>query len=217
MRIVLLGAPGAGKGTVAKQLTAHDGSVQISTGDLLRAAVRAGTPLGQQAQAFMQRGDLVPDRLIMGMMEARFQERPDEGFILDGFPRTIPQAVSLGLLLKGLDRPLEMVVNLVVPEEVILDRLTTRRTCSNPACNAIYNVKSNPPAAGDACRACGSKVVQREDETPEAIGRRLEVYRQQTNPLVGHYDRTGLLVTVTELDTAAIVKTIVGALAAQVG
>ncbi len=217
MRIVLLGAPGAGKGTVAKQLTAQDGSVQISTGDLLRAAVKAGTPLGQQAQAFMQRGDLVPDRLIMGMMEQRFQERPDEGFILDGFPRTIPQAVSLGLLLKGLDRPLELVVNLAVPEEVILDRLTTRRTCSNPACNEIYNVKSNPPAPGDTCRVCGSKVVQREDETPEAIGRRLEVYRQQTNPLVGHYERTGLLITVTELDTASIVKTIAGALAAQVG
>jgi len=217
MRIVLLGAPGAGKGTVAKQLTAYDGSVQISTGDLLRAAVKAGTPLGLQAQGYMQRGDLVPDRLIMGMVEQRFQERPGEGFIMDGFPRTIPQAVSLGLLLKGLDLPLHMVVNLVVPEEVILDRLCTRRTCSNPDCNAIYNLKSNPPAPDGTCRACGCKVIQREDETPEAITRRLEVYRQQTNPLVGHYDRTGLLVTVRELDTDAIVKTIVGALTAQVG
>src|SRR5512143_1229623 len=125
MRIILLGAPGAGKGTVAKQLNAYDGSVQISTGDILRGAVKAGTPLGKEAQGYMDRGDLVPDSLIMGIMEGRLQE-PDaaKGFLLDGFPRTIPQAEALGKLLQKLGIKLDLVVSLEVPREVILDRLT---------------------------------------------------------------------------------------------
>ncbi len=132
MRIILLGAPGAGKGTVAKLLTALDGSVQISTGDILRGAVKAGTALGKEAQGYMDRGDLVPDSLIMGIMEQRLQE-PDckKGFLLDGFPRTIPQADELGALLQKLNIKLDLVASIEVPRDVILDRLTTRRTCSN--------------------------------------------------------------------------------------
>src|SRR5574337_856054 len=154
MRIILLGAPGAGKGTVAKLLTALDGSVQISMGDILRGAVKAGTPLGKEAQGYMDRGDLVPDSLIMGIMEQRLQEKDcQKGFLLDGFPRTIPQADALDALLKKLNIKLDLVANIDVPRDVILDRLTTRRTCSNPSCQEIYNVKSNPESFIDQIRA----------------------------------------------------------------
>ena len=161
MKIILLGAPGAGKGTVAKLLTELDGSVQISTGDILRGAVQAGTELGKQAKAFMNAGDLVPDELIMGIMGDRLQE-PDcaKGFLLDGFPRTIPQAEALKVLLAGLGISLDMAVNLDVPREVILDRLTTRRTCENSACQAIYNVKSQPTKFEGICYKCGSMFIQ---------------------------------------------------------
>jgi len=152
MRLILLGAPGAGKGTVAKLLTKLDGSVQISTGDILRGAVQAGSDLGKQAKAYMDRGDLVPDSLIMDIMEKRLQE-PDcqKGFLLDGFPRTIPQAEALKTLLAKLKIKFDMAVSLDVPREVILDRLTTRRTCSNSKCQAIYNVKSMPPKKEGVC------------------------------------------------------------------
>ncbi len=196
MKLILLGAPGAGKGTVAKILTDLDGSVQISTGDILRGAVQAGTELGKQAEAYMKAGDLVPDELIMGIMEKRLQE-PDceKGFLLDGFPRTIPQAEALKDLLAKLNITLDMAVNIDVPRDVILDRLTTRRTCSNAECQAIYNVKSNPPKQEGICDKCGSPVVQREDETEEAISHRLETYNEKTAPLIGFYDKEGLLVT----------------------
>ena len=194
MKIILLGAPGAGKGTVAKMLSEFDGSVHISTGDILRAAVNAGTDLGREAKAYMDRGDLVPDSLIMKMMEARLRE-PDcaKGFILDGFPRTIPQAEALKGLLEKLNHRLDFVADLEVPREVVLDRLTTRRTCSNPACQEIYNVKSNPPTPDGRCRKCGSPVVQRADETEEAILHRLETYNRKTAPLLDFYEKEGLL------------------------
>lgn len=209
MKIILLGAPGAGKGTVAKMLTALDGSVQISTGDILRGAVQAGTELGQKANAFMKAGDLVPDELIMDIMKARLQE-PDceKGFLLDGFPRTIPQAEALKTLLNDLGIKLDMAVNLEVPREVILDRLTTRRTCENPECQAIYNIKSNPPKIEGICDKCGSKVIQREDETEEAISHRLEIYNEKTAPLIGYYDKEGLLMTVNATSSDAVVKAI---------
>jgi adenylate kinase len=194
MKIILLGAPGAGKGTVAKLLSEYDGSVQVSTGDILRAAVREGTDLGKQAKEYMDRGDLVPDSLIMKIMEERLQEDDcKEGFIFDGFPRTIPQAEELKKLLEKLDVTLDLVVNLEVPKEVILDRLTTRRTCSNPDCQAIYNIKSNPPTPDGKCTQCGSPVVQRDDETEEAITNRLETYNEKTAPLIGFYQHEGLL------------------------
>jgi len=209
MRIVLLGAPGAGKGTVAKLLEAYDGSVQISTGDILRAAVKAGSELGKKAKGFMERGDLVPDSLIMDIMEARLQE-PDcaKGFILDGFPRTIPQAEELKKLLGKLKLKLDLVANLDVPREVVLDRLTTRRTCSNQDCQEIYNVKSKPASADGKCLKCGSPVVQRADETEEAITIRLETYNQKTAPLTAFYQKEGLLKNVSSLSSEQAVKEI---------
>jgi adenylate kinase len=207
MKIILLGAPGAGKGTVAKLLTEMDGSVQISTGDILRAAVKDGSALGHEAKGYMDRGDLVPDALIMKIMEVRLQQ-PDcrKGFILDGFPRTIPQAEALNNLLITLEINLDFVVNLEVPTDVILDRLTTRRTCANPECQEIYNIKSNPPTADGKCRKCGTPVVQRDDETETAIMNRLDTYNKKTAPLIGFYEARGLLkyfLSLSSKDTVA--------------
>jgi adenylate kinase len=209
MRLILLGAPGAGKGTVAKLLTKLDGSVQISTGDILRGAVQAGTELGKQAEAFMKAGDLVPDALIMGIMEQRLQD-PDcqKGFLLDGFPRTIPQAEALKGLLVKLGIKLDAAVSIDVPREVILDRLTTRRTCSNPACQAIYNVKSNPPKVEGVCDKCGSPVIQRDDETEQAISKRLDTYTEKTAPLVDYYRGEGLLMSVATTSSDDVVNAV---------
>jgi adenylate kinase len=209
MKLILLGAPGAGKGTAAKMLTALDGSVQISTGDILRGAVQAQSELGRQAEAYMKRGDLVPDELIMGIMEKRLQE-PDcaKGFLLDGFPRTIPQAEALKKLLAKLKIKLDLVVNIDVPRKVIMDRLTTRRTCSNAACQAIYNVKSNPPKREGFCDKCGSPVIQRDDETEAAISHRLETYNEKTAPLIGFYKKEGLLLTVNATSSEAVISAI---------
>ncbi len=207
MKLILLGAPGAGKGTVAKLLTAIDGSVQISTGDILRGAVQAGTELGKEANEYMTRGDLVPDSLIMGIMENRLQE-PDceKGFLLDGFPRTIPQAEALKELLTRLNISLDMAVNIDVPKDVILDRLCTRRTCENSDCQEIYNVKSNPPKQGGVCDKCGSSVIQRADETEEAINHRLETYNEKTAPLIGFYEKEGFLKTITGTSSDLVVS-----------
>ncbi len=210
MKIILLGAPGAGKGTVAKLLTETDGSVQISTGDILRAAVKEGSDLGKQAKGYMDRGDLVPDSLIMDIMGVRLKEKDcEKGFILDGFPRTIPQAEALKELLKKLNIKLDFVVNLEVPRDVILDRLTTRRTCSNADCQEIYNIKSNPPNPDGTCKKCGSPTIQRDDETEEAILNRLEVYNQKTAPLIGFYEKEGLLknfLSISSKDTVEAIK-----------
>jgi len=209
MRLILLGAPGAGKGTVAKLLTAMDGSVQISTGDILRAAVKAGTELGKKAEAAMTAGELVSDDLIMGIMGERLLEDDCKaGFLLDGFPRTIPQAEALKELLAKLGIELDGAVNLNVPRDVILDRLTTRRTCTD--CGAIYNVKSNPPKEEGKCDACGGSVVQRDDETEEAISKRLDVFNEQTAPLVGFYEKEGMLVDVNATSSDAVVEAIKG-------
>ena len=216
MRIILLGAPGAGKGTVAKLLTAHDGSVQISTGDILRGAVQAGTALGKEAKGHMDSGGLVPDELIMGIMGERLQEDDcKKGFLLDGFPRTIPQADALDALLTKLGIKLDLVANIEVPRDVILDRLTTRRTCSNTACQEIYNVKSNPPAEGDKCKKCGSPVIQRADETIEAISKRLDVYNEKTAPLAGYYEKKGMLLTINEASSDGVLNAIVKGIAAK--
>jgi adenylate kinase len=207
MRLILLGAPGAGKGTVAKMLTDIDGSVQISTGDILRAAVKAGTELGKKAEAAMKAGELVSDDLIMGIMEERLKEDDCQaGFLLDGFPRTIPQAEALKGLLEKMGIELQGAINLNVPREVILDRLTTRRTCVD--CGAIYNVKSNPPKEEGTCDACGGSVVQRDDETEEAISKRLDVFNEQTAPLVGFYDGEGMLVDIEATSSDVVVDAI---------
>jgi adenylate kinase len=207
MKLILLGAPGAGKGTVAKLLTQIDGSVQISTGDILRAAVAAGSELGKKAEAAMKAGDLVSDDLIMGIMGERLKEDDcKNGYLLDGFPRTIPQAEALKELLAGMGEQLDCVVNIDVPRDVILDRLTTRRTCED--CGAIYNVKSNPPKEEGKCDKCGGNVVQRDDETEEAISNRLDVYNEKTAPLAGFYEKEGMLLTVSATSSEAVIDAI---------
>ncbi|HHZ88039.1 MAG TPA: adenylate kinase [Chromatiaceae bacterium] len=209
MKLILLGAPGAGKGTVAKLLTAIDGSVQISTGDILRGAVKAGTELGKQAETAMNSGALVSDDLIMGIMGERLKEDDcKSGFLLDGFPRTIPQADALKVLLTDMGISLDMVVNLNVPRDVVMDRLTTRRTCNNSSCQEIYNVKSNPPKQEGICDKCGSPVIQRDDETEEAIAKRLETFTEQTAPLVDYYGKEGSLVDIQATSSDVVVQTI---------
>jgi len=206
MKLILLGAPGAGKGTVAKLLTKVDGSVQISTGDILRGAVTAGTDLGKEAKGFMDAGDLVPDELIMNIMGERLLEDDcKNGFLLDGFPRTIPQAEALEVLLDKIGVELDFVVNLDVPRDVIYDRLTTRRTCENPDCQAIYNVKSMPSKVEGICDKCGSKTIQRADETVEAISKRLDTYDEMTAPLAGYYEKKGQLFTVVATSSDRVV------------
>ena len=203
MKIILLGPPGAGKGTIAKALMQRDGSVQISTGDILRAAIASGSELGKKAEAAMKAGDLVSDDLIMGIMEERLQE-PDcaQGYLLDGFPRTLPQAEALSALLDKLGEKLDCALELDIPRDLIIERLTTRRTCAD--CGEIYNVKTKPPKVEGVCDACGgTNIVQRDDETEEAIENRLQVYNKQTAPLVDYYRDRGMLVSVpnSDLDT----------------
>jgi adenylate kinase len=205
MKIILLGPPGAGKGTIAKALMQHDGSVQISTGDILRVAIAEGTALGKQVEAAMAAGNLVTDELIMGIMEERLQQEDcQRGYLLDGFPRTIPQAEALRALLAKLGETLDCALELDMPRDVIIDRLTTRRTCTN--CGEIYNVKSKPPRVEGICDVCGNDIVQRDDETEEAIENRLQVYNEQTAPLVAFYRDEGLLVSVPTSDIEPVME-----------
>jgi adenylate kinase len=205
MKVILLGPPGAGKGTIAKVLTQYDGSVQISTGDILRAAVAASTELGKLAEATMKAGDLVSDELIMGIMRERLrQDDCKTGYLLDGFPRTIPQAEALKVLLEDIDEKLDCALELDVPREVIIDRLTTRRTCTQ--CGEIYNVKSKPPKLEGICDVCGGDIVQRDDETEEAILNRLQVYSEQTAPLIDFYRDEGILLSIQGSDSNQVLE-----------
>ncbi|MDP8225100.1 MAG: adenylate kinase [Candidatus Lernaella stagnicola] len=194
MYLILLGAPGAGKGTVAKKLLTAVDAAHISTGDILRGNVAAGTELGRQAKSFMDTGGLVPDELILDMMKERLAEDDaQKGFILDGFPRTVPQAEGLGAILEELDIELTGVINIEVPEQVILERILSRRTCSNTDCQAIYNVKFKPPKQEDVCDLCGGKLIVREDETEQVVKQRLDVYDKNTSPLIAYYEAKGHL------------------------
>jgi adenylate kinase len=185
----------------------HDGSVQISTGDILRAAIAAGSTLGKQVEAAMAAGNLVTDELIMGIMEQRLQEEDcQQGYLLDGFPRTIPQAEALKALLAKLGETLDCVLELDIARDVIIDRLTTRRTCNN--CGEIYNIKSKPPRVEGVCDVCGSDIVQRDDETEEAIENRLQVYNELTAPLVEFYRNDGLLVRVPSSELEPVMQAI---------
>ena len=194
MRIVLLGAPGAGKGTVAKSLTEFDGSVQISTGDILRNAVKAGSELGKKAKGYMERGELVPDDLIMDIMEVRMKE-PDcqKGFLLDGFPRTIPQAESLEAALKSMNARIDAVINLDVPDDVIVRRMAGRRVCKN--CSRSYHVVTAPPKQEGVCDSCGAELIIRDDDRAETVLERLKTYNEKTAPLIGFYEERGLLLS----------------------
>jgi len=192
IRIVLLGPPGSGKGTQASALQKRRGIPHIASGDILRANVRDDTELGRQARPSMDRGDLVPDALILDMMAERLSQ-PDagDGYILDGFPRTVAQAEALEQRLQQMDRELDAVIYLRVPEAEILRRLSGRRTC--PACNAVYHVDTMPPQREGVCDACGAELVQRQDEKLDVIRTRLEVYTEQTQPLLLFYRERRLL------------------------
>ncbi|NLC58169.1 MAG: adenylate kinase [Armatimonadetes bacterium] len=192
MRLVLLGAPGAGKGTLAKQLSTALGVVHISTGDIFREEVAAGSELGRKAKAYMDRGELVPDEVVIGMVKQRLA-RPDckPGFILDGFPRTVPQAEALDAFLQAQQMPLDAVLDIEVPEEVVVRRLSGRRVCRT--CGAIYHVDNKPPKQEGICDLDQGELYQREDDQPEAIRRRLRVYAEATAPLADYYRQQGLL------------------------
>ena len=192
-RLVLLGKQGAGKGTQAAHLSERYGIEHVSTGDLFRAAAAAGTPAGKEAEQYMNRGDLVPDDLTLRIVEERFAADGlvDLGFVLDGFPRTLPQAEKLKEVLDG--HPLDLVINLDVPTKIVLDRIAGRRVCEN--CGTTYHVNA-PPKEDWTCDVCGGKVVQREDDTEEAVMRRLELYEEETIPIVDFYRRLGKLVVV---------------------
>ncbi len=204
MRITLMGPPGSGKGTQAQRLVEKYQVPQISTGDLLRAAVAAGTPLGQQAQAIMARGELVPDDLVIGIIRERLAEPDAErGFILDGFPRTVNQAKALDELLTDLDRPLQAAILLEVDEEAIVQRISGRRVCER--CGAVYNIYTNPPEKEGVCDACGGPLVQRPDDNEATVRQRLKVYREQTAPVLDYYrDQGKLQVVPGEGDVDAI-------------
>jgi adenylate kinase len=192
MRVVFLGPPGAGKGTQAKKLQADLGVPHVSTGDMLRDAASRGTELGKLAAPLMRSGQLVPDELVVGIALERLKQ-PDaaNGFILDGFPRTIPQAESLDAALGKAGKKLDAVVSFDVPEEVLIERISGRRSC--PKCGTVYHVAETPPRRSGFCDKCGSELVQREDDKPEKIRQRLAVYADQTTPLKAYYARRGLL------------------------
>lgn len=189
---MLLGAPGAGKGTQAAKLVQTYGLAHISTGDILRAAVAAGTPLGMTAKSYMDKGELVPDLVVIGLVKARLQE-PDtqKGFILDGFPRTVAQADALDRELEALGKQLDAVVSIEVDRQSLIDRLTARRTCKQ--CGAIFNVIAQPETASGVCPSCGGELFQRDDDTVETVSNRLAVYERSTAPLIDYYTAKGLL------------------------
>ncbi len=211
MRLILLGPPGAGKGTQAKNLVDHCGIAHISTGDLLRKAVADGTSLGQAAHRFMKAGELVPDDLIIRMVEDRIAEADcAEGFLLDGFPRTVPQADALGEMLKRKGLKIDVVLLLVVDDDDLVRRLSGRRSCSQ--CGAVYNLVFSPPKREGICDACGSEaLIQREDDRESTVRNRLKVYHNQTGPLIDYYEALGLLKSVDgggkiETITAQLIK-----------
>ena len=195
MNIILIGPPGDGKGTQAKFLVEAYNIPQISTGDMLRANVRESTPLGNEAKQFMNAGQLVPDSVIIGMMKSRFNDSDcKSGYILDGFPRTIPQAEGLDNLLNNMGQQIDSVIVLDINHEEIVKRLSSRRSCKE--CDTVYNLLFDPPTSEDACDKCESVLYQRDDDKPETIRQRLDVYSDQTSPLIAFYTQKGLVKTI---------------------
>ncbi len=199
MIIIMLGAQGTGKGTVAGMIGKEIGLPQISTGDIFRKNISEKTPLGIEADKYISKGDLVPDEVTVPMVEDRLTwEDAKNGAILDGFPRTIEQAEKLDEILSKNGNKVDLVVNLVTPKEELIDRMLTRRVCTNQECKTTYNTKLNPPKVEGICDKCGSPLKQRADDSdPEAIKRRLEIYEEKTSPLVEYYDKKGVLKTET--------------------
>lgn len=189
MRLVFIGAPGAGKGTQARRLEAEKGWIVVATGDLLRAAIAQNTPLGQQAQAYIQRGELVPDALVNQLVAERIATL--DSFILDGYPRNLAQAAMLETILT---QPLDAVIYFEISEDALIERLSGRRIC--PKCHAVYHRTANPSPRGDQCDACEAMLVTREDDQPDTIRKRFQVFREQTAPLIDYYRERGLLRTV---------------------
>ncbi len=194
MNLILLGGPGAGKGTQAKKLIDRYGIPQISTGDILRAAVKEGTEMGRKAKEYMDAGKLVPDAVVIGIIKDRLAQ-PDckKGFILDGFPRTVPQAEALDKVLQGLDTGIDHVISIDVDEEALVSRLTGRRTCKNAACGQMYHVEYTPPKQDSICDKCGSELYQRDDDNETTVRSRLATYNQATKPLIDYYTKKGLV------------------------
>lgn len=185
MRVVLLGAPGAGKGTHCKKIVDRYGLLHLSSGDILRRERAEGTELGKKAQSYMDAGTLVPDELIVEMMSKAIKGAPDRGFVLDGFPRTVRQAEALDRALAKDDSSIDVVVNLQVGDDIVVDRITGRRSC--PKCGAVYHVKNMPPKNEGICDHDGEALVQRPDDTAEVVKNRLATYYEQTEPVVSYY------------------------------
>lgn len=195
MKIIMLGAPGAGKGTQAKQISDTYSIPHISTGDIFRANIKNGTELGKKAKTYMDQGALVPDELTCDLVMDRIsQDDCRNGFVLDGFPRTIPQAEALDKALTASGQKMDYAINVDVPDENIINRMSGRRACLN--CGATYHIVSIPPKKEGICDVCGSPLVLRDDDKPETVKKRLEVYHDQTQPLIEYYEKAGILKTV---------------------
>jgi adenylate kinase len=192
MRLILMGPPGSGKGTQAAFISRELEIPHISTGDMFRKAISDSTPLGSKAKEYLDSGRLVPDEITIGIVKERLAERDcRQGFLLDGFPRTVAQAEALDEILKGMNIELDAVIDIQVPREEILKRLTGRRMCRE--CGASYHVVFSPPADAGRCDKCGGELYQRQDDTEETINKRLDVYHEQTQPLIDYYAKQGLL------------------------
>jgi adenylate kinase len=194
MRIVLLGAPGSGKGTQCKNVVDRYGLLHLSSGDILRKERAAGSELGKKAQSFMDSGALVPDKIIIDMMSKAIKSAPSAGFVLDGFPRTVAQAVELDKTLAKAKNSIDIVLNLEVDDKVVEGRITGRRSC--PKCGAVYHIENLKPKKDGVCDKDGTALVQRPDDTLEVVANRLKTYHQQTEPLVDYYKKAGLVVDI---------------------
>jgi len=204
LNLIFLGPPGVGKGTQAEAVSAHFLVPKLSTGDLLREGVAKGTPLGKEAKAYMDRGELVPDPIIMGLVRDRLAgTNCREGFLFDGFPRTVPQADQLAALLESMEQSLNRVVCFVLSREEIVRRLSGRRNC--PRCQAVFHVESRPPKQEGQCDKCGTALVQRNDDQPETVEARLIVYENQTAPLIQYYKNQNVL---SELDASGPIQAV---------
>jgi adenylate kinase len=198
MNMIIMGPPGSGKGTQAARITEVYGIPAISTGDMLREAISAGTQMGLEAKSFMDKGELVPDEVVIGIVKERLKaDDAQDGFLLDGFPRSAVQAETLGEMLAGEGKTLDLVLNVAVPDEEIIRRLSRRRVC--PSCNAVYHLDHQPPKVAGLCDKCGADVIQRDDDNEATIAHRLEVYRKNSEPLIEYYRKMGLLAEVSGL------------------